>query len=142
MTPEFNLNQDLSFDLALTAYNSENPIANDTLQADDRFVVLSYANDAWTLLREWNNSGSEYVYNAISATGENVTIDLSSYYGEDVKIAFYGESTASGGDNDLHIDNVICGTPYPAGEWQTITVSDTTASITGLTPLTDYEAKV
>jgi hypothetical protein len=113
------------------------------LQADDRFIVLIYANDAWHILREWNNSGSEYVYNAISATGENVSIDLSAYYGQDVKIAFYGESTVSNnGDNDLHIDNVICGTPYPAGEWQTITVSDTTATITGLTPETDYEAKV
>ena len=146
VTPEFNLSQNLSFDLALTKYNNEDPIASDTLQADDRFVVLIYANDAWTKLREWNNSGSGYVYNAISATGENVTIDLSAYYGQDVKIAFYGESTSStgynAGDNDLHIDNVICGIPYAAGEWQTVTVTDTTATITGLTPLTAYEARV
>jgi len=142
VTPEFNLSQNLSFDLALTDYGNADPIENDTLQADDRFIVLIYANDAWHILREWNNSGSEYVYNAISATGENVSIDLSAYYGQNVKIAFYGESTATGGDNDLHIDNVICGTPYEAGEWQTITVSDTTATIPGLTPETAYEVKV
>ncbi len=123
VTPEFNLSQNLSFDLALTKYNSADPIINDTLQADDRFIVLIYANDAWHILREWNNSGSGYVYNAISATGENVTIDLSAYYGQDVKIAFYGESTSSSGenagDNDLHIDNVICGLPKPLSPFPT-----------------------
>ena len=148
VTPEFKPSQDLSFDLALTKYNSADPIADDTQQADDRFIVLIYADDAWTILREWNNSGSEdvYNYNAISATGENVTIDLSAYYGQDVKIAFYGESTSStgynAGDNDLHIDNVICGIPYAAGEWQTVPVNETTTTITGLNPLTAYEAKV
>ena len=148
VTPEFNLSQNLSFDLALTKFNSADPINSDTLQADDRFVVLIYANDAWTILREWNNSGSEYVYNAISATGENVTIDLSAYFGQDVKIAFYGESTNpsdmanTGGDNDLHIDNVICGIPYEAGEWQTITTTETTVTIPDLTPETAYEVKV
>ena len=146
VTPEFNLSQNLSFDLALTDYNNEDPIESDTLQADDRFVVLIYVDDTWHILREWNNSGSEYVFNAISYTGENVTIDLSGYYGQNVKIAFYGESTSStgsnAGDNDLHIDNVICGIPHNAGEWQTITVDETTATIPGLTPLTAYEAKV
>ena len=148
VTPEFTLDQNLSFDLALTAYNSANPIANDTLQADDRFIVLLYANDAWTILREWNNRGSEYVYNAISATGENVTLDLSQYYGQDVMIAFYGESTNpsgmanTGGDNDLHIDNVYCGTPYPAGEWQTVVADTAPYVLTNLVPETDYEAKV
>ena len=142
VTPEFNLSQNLSFDLALTDFGNANPIEDPEAQADDRFVVLIYANDAWTILREWNNSGSGYVYNAISATGENVTIDLSAYFGQDVKIAFYGESTASGGDNDLHIDNVICGTPYEAGEWQTITTTETTVTIPDLTPETAYEVKV
>ena len=142
VTPEFNLSQNLSFDLALTDYGNADPIENDTLQADDRFIVLIYANDAWHILREWNNSDSEYVYNAISATGENVSIDLSAYYGQNVKIAFYGESTATGGDNDLHIDNVVCGTPYAAGEWQTITTTETTATITDLNTETAYEVKV
>ena len=53
VTPEFTVNQDLNFDLALTDYNNSDPIENDTLQADDRFVVLIYANNAWHILREW-----------------------------------------------------------------------------------------
>jgi hypothetical protein len=32
---------------------------------------------------------------------------LSQYAGQTIRIAFYGESTASGGDNDLHIANVV-----------------------------------
>jgi hypothetical protein len=133
----------MTFDLALTRYNSDLPIANDsTAQLDDRFIVLVYADNAWHILREWNNSGSEYVYNAISATGESVNINLSAYYGKKVKIAFYGESTESGGDNDLHIDNIVCGTPVEAGEWETVEASESPVVLTGLTLETPYEVKV
>jgi len=144
VTPEIDLSQNLSFDLALTKYNSADPIADPTAQADDRFVVLIYADEAWTILREWNNTGSEYVYNTIATTGEHVDINLSAYFGKTVKIAFYGESTESGGDNDLHIDNVLCGILHEAGEWQTAAegVTGTTYTLTGLNPETDYEAKV
>ena len=151
VTPEFNLSQNLSFDLALTDFNNADPIEDNTAQSDDRFVVLIYADEAWHILREWNNTGSEYVYNTISYTGENVTINLSDYQGKDVKIAFYGESTNpstmqnTGGDNHLHIDNVHCGIPYEAGEWITHNqdpVIGTTYTLDGLDPETDYDVKV
>ncbi|MBR4648178.1 MAG: choice-of-anchor J domain-containing protein, partial [Bacteroidales bacterium] len=144
VTPEVTLENDynLDFDLALTDYGNSVPIEDPTAQADDRFVVLVYADEAWTILREWNNSGSEYVYNTIATTGEHVSIDLSNYVGKTVKIAFYGESTAEGGDNDMHIDNVIVGIPVAAGEWQTVTVDEAPVTLTDLTPETTYEAKV
>ena len=147
VTPEVTpTSGNFTFDLALTGYNSANPIANDTLQADDRFVVLVYADSTWTILREWNNSGSDYVYNTIATEGEAVSIDLSAYVGQAVKIAFYGESTVSGnGDNDLHIDNVVIGNPQtiPATDWQTIEgITDMNVTLTGLTPETPYEAQV
>ncbi len=151
VTPEFNLSQNLSFDLALTDFDNANPIEDNTVQADDRFVVLIYADEEWHILREWNNTGSEYVYNTISSTGENVAINLSAYQGKDVKIAFYGESTNpstmqnTGGDNHLHIDNVHCGIPYEAGQWITHNqdpVIGTTYTLDGLSPETDYEVKV
>ncbi|MBO7493465.1 MAG: C10 family peptidase, partial [Bacteroidales bacterium] len=104
-------NVQLSFDLALTKYsgNLQQPV--DTLQQDDRFVVLITIDNGttWKILRQWDNVGSEYVYNHItcSAEGEPVTIDLSNYAGSNIAVAFYGESTVSGnGDNNLHIDNV------------------------------------
>ena len=100
----------LSFDLALTKYSGTLQPAVDTLQQDDRFVVLITTNNGntWETLRQWDNMGSAYVYNhiACSADGESVTIDLSAYAGNNIAVAFYGESTASGGDNNLHIDNV------------------------------------
>lgn len=131
----------LSFDLALTAFNSTGA-ASGTCE-DDKFVVLIYANDTWTILREWNTSGSEYVYNTIATTGENVSIDLSAYQGQTVQIAFYGESTVSGnGDNDLHIDNVLIGTPVAATEWTEVAADAVPFELTGLNPETYYEVVV
>ena len=136
-----------SFDLALTAFSGNNVSAPATTGDDDRFIVLISTDNktTWTILREWNNEeGSEYVYNNIAntATGENVSIDLSDYVGQSVRIAFYGESTVSNADNNLHIDNVLCGTLHPAGEWQTVTVDKAPATISGLTPETLYDVKV
>ena len=106
-------NVQLDFDLALTKYSGALTPITDTLGQDDRFVVLIAtfgADTTLTILREWNNTGSEYVYNAItcSAVGEHVTIDLSSYAGQNIAVAFYGESTVqeTNSDNNLHIDNV------------------------------------
>jgi hypothetical protein len=144
VTPEFTLadGSAMSFDLALTAYNG-NGAASGTCD-DDRFAVLVFADNAWTILREWNNSGSHYVYTDIATTGETVSdIDISAYVGKTVKFAFYGESTVTGnGDNDLHIDNVTIGTPVAAGEWQTATTTEPTATLTGLTAETPYEVRV
>lgn len=104
-------NVQLTFDLALTKFSGTlTPVEADA-QADDKFAVLiSTDNGAnWSVLRLWDNAGSEYVYDniACSAAGEQVAIDLSAYDGQAIKIAFYGESTVSGGDNNLHIDNVL-----------------------------------
>ena len=130
----------LNFDLALTAYSGTGA-ASGTCD-DDRFVVLAYANDQWNILREWNNSGSDYVYNDIPLAGENINIDLSAYAGQAVQIAFYGESTVTGnGDNNLHIDNLAIGTPVPAGEWTTIETTETNATIENLLPRKGYEVK-
>ena len=148
VTPKVNLanGSTLQFDLALTDYNSEAGLDVPTGQADDKFVVLITTDNMenWSILREWNNNGSEYIYNNIPNTADNhITIDLSAYTG-DVKIAFYGESTvsASNEDNDLHIDNVTIGANVPAGDWQTKAATTTTADLTGLTAGTKYDLKV
>ena len=98
----------LTFDLALTKYSGTAVAVDQTQQADDKFVVLASTDNGatWTVLRQWDNVGSAYVYNNIATTGEEIAIDLSAYTGQQVILAFYGESTVSGGDNNLHIDNV------------------------------------
>ncbi|MCB5251655.1 MAG: choice-of-anchor J domain-containing protein, partial [Candidatus Cloacimonetes bacterium] len=100
---------ELKFDLGLTRYNSTDPILDNTDQQDDKFIVAmsdspNMANP--TILREWNNSGSAYVYNDILHTVELVSIPRTGISGN-MYFAFYGESTASGGDNDLMVDNVM-----------------------------------
>ena len=108
---EVGENMQLSFDLALTVFSSsssESPAAGE--QVDDKFVVLISTDNkqSWSVLRQWDNAGSEYVFDAITnaAEGQFVNIDLSEFAGQGVVIAFYGESTVSNGDNNLHIDNV------------------------------------
>ena len=102
----------VKFDLALTKYNNENnqPAAVDpTSQQDDKFIVLITKDNGatWTQLAKWDNAGSERVYNDIATSWEAVTLNINeSYAGEYIRIAFYGESTVSGGDNNVHIDNI------------------------------------
>ena len=113
VTPKITVvgNTQLTFDLALTKYSGTLAEITKTLGQDDRFAVLiSTDNGAhWSVLREWNNTGSAYVYNDIATAGEPVDINLSAYNGMDIKLAFYGESTVSetNSDNNLHVDNVL-----------------------------------
>ena len=118
VTPAIDLsalsNPALTFDMALTGYNNANPISNPTGQPDDKFMVLISTDngDSWSAdnATVWSNDGNgDYVFNQIPAAGQEVTIPLSDYAGQTVTIAFYGESTVSNGDNDLHIDNVTVG---------------------------------
>ena len=144
VTPEFTFSTSCSlcFDLAQTSYNSSSAPTGD--RTDDRFVVLIFSDDQWTILREWNNSGSDYVFNDITNTRQTISdIDLSAYVGKTVKIAFYGESTENNGDNDMHIDNVAINVMVPASPWQTLeNIAATTYDLTNLTAGTEYEVKV
>lgn len=134
----------LRFDLALTTYNGTlaSPNLNGT---DDRFAVLiSTDMQTWTVLRQWdNNAGSKYVYNdiACSAVGEEVTINLSAYAGQNVYIAFYGESMETNADNNVHIDNVQIGNP-DGGNWSEVESSGNQLSLSGLTSKTKYEVQI
>ncbi|MCQ2348852.1 MAG: T9SS type A sorting domain-containing protein [Paludibacteraceae bacterium] len=111
ITPAITINAaaELSFDLAYTAYGNGN--AAGTTGTDDKFIVAvsTDGGNTWTaanVLREWNNSGSAYVLNDISNVAQRVSFDLSAYVGQNINIAFYGESTVSNADNDLRIGNI------------------------------------
>ena len=113
VSPEIMMenNVQLSFDLALTKYSGTLSPVDKSQQDDDQFIVLitTDSGTSWQILRQWNNTGSPYVYNDItcSAAGEPVAIDLSSFSGQKIAIALYGESTVTGnGDNNLHVGNL------------------------------------
>ncbi len=98
----------LEFDLALNAAGTSDPPEPGGI--DDRFVVIISTDSGKTwlesnILKEWNNTGSQYVYDEISSLGEHIVIDLSAYSGM-IQLGFYGESSLTNADNDLMIDNL------------------------------------
>lgn len=116
VTPAIDLstltNPALTFELALTKYNSTSAITDPQGQLDDKFmVIISTDNGAtWSAANAtvWSNDNSgDYVFNQIATAGQDITISLADYIDQTVKIAFYGESTVTNGDNDLHIDNIM-----------------------------------
>ncbi len=135
----------LIFNLAITAYSGQ-LAPPETNGIDDKFVVLvTTDNEAtWTILRQWDNAGSNYVYNDIvsSAWGERIMISLTNYAGQNVKIAFYGESTVSNADNNIHIDNVGVGVNSPVTVFPNIETEETSVTITNLNANTFYEVLV
>nr|MDK2850233.1 large repetitive protein [Candidatus Cloacimonadota bacterium] len=110
ITPPINITDgdyELNFDLGLTVWNQTTAV-DPTLQQAQRFLVIMGTDAEMSdpvILREWNNTGSDYVYNEIPNTGMNVTIPLTDITGM-FYISFYAESTTAGGDVDLMVDNV------------------------------------
>jgi hypothetical protein len=101
----------LTFDLAVTGASSTNGITPGN-QPNIRFMVLVSTDlgASWSAANAtvWSNDGNgDFVYDSISATGQIVTLQLNPFANDTVMIAFYGESTLGGGDNDIHIDNVL-----------------------------------
>ena len=118
----------LSFNYALTQYNSNNAITE--AGDDDRFLVLVTTNGGatWTPVKTWGHgSGYDFEYRNASSTGDSVSIDLSAYNGQTVRIAFFGSSTVSGGDNDFHIDNIAITADSNAPQPEMYTVSAASA---------------
>ena len=149
VTPEIDLanesGAELTFDLALTDYNNADTIEN-TNTLDDKFMVIISRDGGNTWLREdatiWSDletDSADYSYRGIRKTAERITIDLSQYYGDTIKIAFYAESTVTGGDNDLHIGNILVETSCGAPVVTDVTVEATTATITWASSATDFQ---
>ena len=140
VSPSIDLSQlnapTLMFSLALTDFGNEDPIEQMGNQADDKFIVAISTDDGatWSAANAtvWDNTGSgDYSYDSISTTGEDISISLSQFAGQTIRIAFYGESTVSGGDNDLHIANVVVDeAPSCPRPTQLTSTATTTSSIT------------
>ncbi len=97
------------FNLALTYWTGENVPAPGPQAGAHLYVLASMDGGAnWATLREWNNTGSSYVFDEItcSAEGEEVDLDITSYAGHTIQLAFY-LSTSGSGDNRIHIDDLM-----------------------------------
>ena len=138
VTPEFTLTSPakLTFNYALTAYYSTNPISTSNSVADDRFLVLvtTDGGSSWTPIATWDSTGAAFAN--IPNTGDSASLSLSAYTGQNIRIAFYTESTLTGGDNDLHIDNIAItiDTTAPAPTTYTVTLATADAAMGSVSP--------
>nr|MCR5039304.1 fibronectin type III domain-containing protein [Bacteroidales bacterium] len=109
-------------------------------------VLISTDNKAhWTILREWNNTGSPYIWNNLVGPYQTINdINLNAYIGQTVYIAFYVTSYSSTWRyNQMNLSDVTCGRPIAAGAWQTVlSTAANTATIGNLYPDTKYDAVV
>lgn len=97
----------LSFDLALTAYNSANPPSSTPNQSFAVCVSTDGGRTFSSPVAEWTPNGT-LDYTAIPVDGERYTVDLSSYIGSSIRLGFYASSVS--GDCDLHLGNVALDT--------------------------------
>ncbi len=136
ITPPISITEsgyELIFDLALTQRNTMNPPSQPG-GADKIFAILIGDGTNWTpanVVRQWDNKGSEYVFNEIPNTGMKVTIPISE---PGIKqIAFYGYSELTGaGLVDILIDNITVMKPtdcLPPTDLSASNVSSSTADI-------------
>ncbi len=138
VTPEFALTSPakLTFNYALTAYYSTNPISTSNSVADDRFLVLvtTDGGSSWTPIATWDSTGAAFAN--IPNTGDSASLSLSAYTGQNIRIAFYTESILTGGDNDLHIDNIAItlDTTAPAPTTYTVTLATADAAMGSVSP--------
>ena len=150
VTPEIGLANEtgakLTFDLALTDYNNADTIEVDKNTEDDKFMVIVSRDAGNTWLREnatvWSDLASDsadYSYRGIRKTAQRITIDLSQYYGDTIKVAFYAESTVTGGDNDLHIGNILIQSSCPTPIIESVTNDATTATIAWTSDATNFQ---
>lgn len=136
VSPLLNVNDPdawLTFDLAWLKYG-QTPTGTppDPAGVDDRFAVLIGDGFGWStanIVREWNNTGSAFVLNNISPSGELVAIPLADHTGH-IRIAFYAGSTASNADNDFMVNNIFVGEYLPEPQ-----ISITLDPVTGLADL-------
>ena len=150
ITPQIAIgaNYPFSFDVAYTSYYDGSPTTGGPHKL---FVLISTDEKAhWTILREWNNTGSEYVLDEIDPEGQTVNdISLAAYAGKNAYIAFLGVSSTTNYDNNIHIDNVTIGTgiSHEAGDWQPAATGITANTVvleddTKFEPETIYDVKL
>ena len=108
ITPEIDLTDAssplLTFDAAFTVFtsSSDSPATGFENNTSQKFMVLVSTNNGQT----WTVTSDIPLTSLASSTYLTQYVNLSSYAGDTIRLAFYAQSTTSGGDNNLHIDNI------------------------------------
>ena len=117
----------LTFDVAVAGWSSATPNfdANDTMAV----AISTNGGASYTPLLVYDNTQ----LNALSNNYTMVTVPLTGYSGQDVRIAFFGGSSASGGDCRLVIDNVSVGDVPACSPVTSVVASNITTNSATLT---------
>ena len=118
VTPNIDLTSatsaQLTFDAAFTVYTSGSsaPASGFENNSTQAFMVLISTDGGQTWLEsnatKWQNEGGNYTLASLASSDYiEQTVNLNQYLGQNIRIAFYAQSTTSGGDNNLHIDNIL-----------------------------------
>ncbi|MDD5316746.1 MAG: hypothetical protein PHX33_07005 [Candidatus Cloacimonetes bacterium] len=136
ISPMFNIpdeNYVMKIDAAILKYGQTPEGTPPNYSAtDDQFAILigdGYSWEVADVVREYNNSGSEYVLNDIPMAGETITISLAEHTGH-IRVAFFAGSIDSNDDNDYMLNNFWIGDAdysYPTPTVQMLTDESTGA---------------
>lgn len=135
ITPEIDLttaaSPSLTFDAAFTTYSGSSVATGFENNASQKFMVLASTNNG----QSWAMVSDIALSTLASTTYIPQTVDLTAYAGQIVRLAFYAQSTTSGGDNNLHVDNisVVSGGTIPT-QVLTINMSANDATMGTTTP--------
>ena len=133
------------------SYNASNWLVTPQLplQGTLKFWVISagssYPEHYSVLLSTTGNAITDFTttlkeYGTASGEWTQISIDLSTYEGQDGYIAIHHADTDA---YFIFIDDFgIYGEATPAGEWMNVSSTTNSATITGLAPLTTYEVQV
>lgn len=103
----------LSFDLALTAHNS-NTASSNTDHQEFRVLISTDNGATWNRNNQWLFANTADAYRRLddlSATGERIELDMSRYAGQRVRIALYKTATQADNSSDVHIANLRLAMP-------------------------------
>lgn len=122
---ELNANSILTLQAAFTNYGTMDAPLDGSID-DDRFVVMISHDhgSTWTELSAWDQSqGSGHQLSDLSNSFSPLYVPIMSDLAHDtIQLAFYGESTVTGGDNALRLSSMLVNTLSA----DTVYISDTT----------------
>ncbi len=143
ISPLFDIPSDdyvLEFDAAVLRYNQPpDGTPPNYANEDDQFAILIGDGYNWSLaniVREYNNSGSEYVLHDIPTTSETISISLAGHTGYK-RIAIFAGSVEYDDDNDVMFNNFWIGIPQAGPEAPNVQI--TLDEISG-NPLLSWDA--
>ena len=103
----------LSFSAAACKWNNPGvDIPSDkAMQEDDIFAVIVSEDGglSWkeeNMIRWQNTDGADFQLSELVPSGVQYAFNINKYHGKQIRIAFYGASSASGSDFDLHVGKI------------------------------------